>query len=55
MQQQDPLFHHMQEIYLSNKDRYYLRVSGCKKLIQKKGTKKQAGVSILISNKIDFL
>ena len=44
----------MQETYLGNKDRHYLRVKGWKTIFQGNGPKKQAGVAILISNKIDF-
>jgi hypothetical protein len=40
--------------HLNNKDRHYLRVKGWKKVFQESGPRKQAGVSILISNKIDF-
>ena len=36
------------------KDRHYLRVKGWKTIFQANGLKKQAGVAILISNKIDF-
>jgi hypothetical protein len=36
------------------KDRNYLRVKGWKTICQANGLKKQAGVAILISNKIDF-
>jgi hypothetical protein len=36
------------------KDRHYLRVKGWKTIFQVNGLKKQAGVAILISNKIDF-
>lgn len=39
---------------ISNKDRYYLRVKGWKKVFQANGPKKQAGVAILVSNKMDF-
>jgi exonuclease III len=41
-------------IRLNIKDRYYLRVKGWKKVSQANGPRKQAGVAILISNKIDF-
>jgi hypothetical protein len=37
----------------SDKDRHYLRVKGWK-IFQANGLKKQAGVAILISNKINF-
>ena len=36
------------------KDRHYLRVKGWKKVFKANGPKRQAGVAILISNKIDF-
>ena len=44
----------MQETHVNNKDRHYLRVKGWEKIFQSNGPKKQAGVVILISNKIDF-
>ena len=50
----DPTFCCLQETHLSNKDRHYLRVKGWKTIFQANGLKKQAGVAILISDKIDF-
>jgi exonuclease III len=44
----------MQEPQLKDKDRHYLRVKAWKTIFQANGLKKQAGVAILISNKIDF-
>jgi hypothetical protein len=41
-------------MHLSDKDRHYLRVKGWKTIFQTNGPKKQAGVAILISNKINF-
>jgi exonuclease III len=38
----------------SVKDKPYLRVKGCKTTFKANGSKKQAGVAILISNKINF-
>jgi exonuclease III len=38
----------------SDKDRHYLRVKGWKIIFQANGPKKQAGIAILISNKINF-
>ena len=52
LHKQDPTFCCIQETYLSDKDRYYLRVKGSKSIFQANGPKKQAGVAILISNKI---
>jgi exonuclease III len=51
---QDPTFCCLQETHLREKDRHYLRVNGWKTIFQANGLKKQAGVAILISNKIDF-
>ena len=44
----------MQEMHLSVKGRHYLRIKVWKTIFQANGPKKQAGVAILISNKIDF-
>ena len=41
-------------MHLSDKDRHYLRIKGWKTIFQANGPKKQAGVVILISNKINF-
>ena len=54
IQKQDPAFCCLQETHLNLKDRHYLRVKGWEKVFQANGPKKQAGVAILISNKIDF-
>jgi hypothetical protein len=44
----------MQETYLSDKDRHYLRVKGWKTIFQANGPKKKTAVVILILNKIIF-
>jgi exonuclease III len=54
LHKQDPTFCCLQKIHLREKDRHYLRVKGWKTIFQTNGLKKQAGVVILISNKIDF-
>jgi hypothetical protein len=41
-------------MHFNDKERHYLRVVGWKMILQANGPKKQAGVAILISNKIDF-
>jgi hypothetical protein len=41
-------------MHLSVKDRHYLRVKGWKTIFQANGPKKQTGIAILISDKIDF-
>jgi exonuclease III len=54
LHKKDPTFCCIQETHLRDKDRHYLRVKGWKTTFQAKGLKKQAGVAILILNKIDF-
>jgi exonuclease III len=51
LHKQDPTFCCLQETHLREKDRYYLRM---KIIFQANAPKIQAGVAILISNKIDF-
>jgi exonuclease III len=54
LHKQDPIFCCIQETHVRDKDRHYLRVKGWKKILQANGPKKQAGVAILILNKIDL-
>jgi exonuclease III len=54
IRKQDPNFCCIQETHLRDKDRHYLRVKGWKTIFQANDPKKQAGVAILISNKINF-
>jgi exonuclease III len=54
LHKQDPTFCCIQETHLRDKDRHYLRVKGLKTIFKANGPKKQAGVAILISNKIAF-
>jgi len=51
---EDPAFCCLRETHLRDKDRHYLRVKGWKTTFQANGRKKQAGIAILISNKINF-
>jgi hypothetical protein len=51
---QDPRVCCIQKIHLSDKDRCYHRIKGWKTIFQANGPKKQAGVDILILNKIIF-
>jgi exonuclease III len=51
---QDPAFCCIQKVHTNDKDRHYLRVKGWKTNFHPNGPRKQAGVAILISNKIDF-
>ena len=50
----DQTFCSIQKTHISEKHRHFLRVKGWKTIFQVNGSKKQTGVSILISNKIDF-
>jgi hypothetical protein len=51
---QDGTFCCIQERHLSIRERHYLRVKVWKTIFQENGPKKQAGVVIIISNKINF-
>jgi exonuclease III len=54
LHEQDPTFCCLQETHLRDKDRHSLRLKVWKTIFQANGLKKQAGVAILIKNKIDF-
>jgi exonuclease III len=54
LHKKDPTFCCLQENYLREKDRYDLRLKVWKTIFQANSMKKQAGVAILISNKIEF-
>jgi hypothetical protein len=51
---QDPPFCCIKETYLSHKSSHYYRVRAGKKAFQENRPKEQAGVAILITNKMDF-
>jgi exonuclease III len=51
---QNPAFCCIQKTLLNDRDRYYLRIKGWKTIFQANGPKKQAGVAILILNKMVF-
>jgi exonuclease III len=51
---QNPEFESIQKTHFNNKDKHCLRVKGWKKVFQANGPRKQAGVAILMTNKIDF-
>jgi exonuclease III len=44
----------LQETHLTNRNKHRLRTKGWKKIYQANGPRKQAGVAILISDKVDF-
>jgi hypothetical protein len=54
LHKQDSTFCCIQETHVRDKERHYLRVKHWKTILQANGPKKQAGVAILISNKMDF-
>ena len=54
IQKQDPYIQCPQETHFRLRDTYRLKVRGWKKIFHANGNQKEAGVVILISNKIDF-
>ena len=53
IQKQDPYICCLQETHLETKDTYRLKVKGWKKILHANRDQKEAGVAILISDKID--
>jgi exonuclease III len=51
---EDPTICCLQETQFIDRNRHWLRVKGWKKIYQANGSQKQAGVAILISDKVDF-
>ena len=54
IQKQDPCICCLQETHLKTRDTYRLKVKGWKKIFHTNRDQKKAGVTILISDKIDF-
>ena len=54
IQKQDPYICCLQETHLKTRDTYRLKVKGWKKILHANGDQRKAGVTILISDKIDF-
>ena len=54
IQKQDPYICYLQETHFRPRDTYRLKVRGWKKIFLANGNQKKAGVTILISGKIDF-
>ena len=54
IQKQDPYICCLQETHFKTRDTYRLKVKGWKKIFHANGDQKKAGVTILISDKIDF-
>ena len=51
---QDPYIFCLQETHFRPRDTYRLKVRGWKKIFHANGNQKKAGVTILISDEIDF-
>ena len=54
IQKQDPYICCLQKTHLKTRDAYRLKVKGWKKIFHANGNQKNAGVAILISDKLDF-
>ena len=54
IQKQDPYICCLQETHLKTRDTYRLKVEGWKKIFHANRDQKKAGITILISDKIDF-
>jgi exonuclease III len=54
IKKEDPTICCLQETHLTNKNKHRLRMKGLKKIYQADGPRKQAGVAILIFDKVDF-
>ena len=54
IQEQDPYISCLQETHFRPRDTHRLKVRGWKKIFHANGNQKKAGVTILISDKIEF-
>jgi exonuclease III len=54
IKKEEPTICCLQETHLTNRNKQGLRMKGWKKIYQANGPWKQAGIAILISNKVDF-
>jgi exonuclease III len=54
IKKEDPTICCLQETHLINRKKHWLREKGWKKIYQDNGPPKQAGVAILIPDKVDF-
>jgi exonuclease III len=54
IKKEDPTIHCLQETYLIDRNKHRLRVQGWKKTYQANAFQTQAGLAILISDKLDF-
>jgi exonuclease III len=54
IKKEDPTICCLQETHITDRNKHRLRRKGWKKIYQANGPRKQAGVAILISDKVDF-
>jgi hypothetical protein len=54
IKKEDPTICFLQNTHLIDRNKHWLRVKGWKKIYQANGPQKQAGIAILVSNKVDF-
>jgi exonuclease III len=54
IKKEDPKICCLQETHLIDRNKHQIRVKGWKKIYQANGPRKQAGVAVLISDKVDF-
>jgi exonuclease III len=54
IKKEDPTICCLQETHLIDRNKHWLTVKGWKKIYQADGAQKQAGVAILILDKVDF-
>jgi exonuclease III len=54
IKKEDPTIYSLQETHITERNKHRLRMKGWKKIYQAIGPQKQAGVTILISDKTDF-
>jgi hypothetical protein len=54
IKKEDPTIFCLYEAHLIDRNKHWLRVKGWKKIYQANGPPKQAGVTTVISDKVDF-
>jgi exonuclease III len=54
IKKEDPTICCLQDTYLINRNKHWLKVKGWKKIYQANGPQKQAGVAKLILDKVDL-
>jgi exonuclease III len=54
IKKEEPTIYCLMETHLIDRNKHWLKVKGWKKIYQAIGPPKQAGVAILISDKVDF-